>query len=224
MTRYLALLLAVGVTTAVVSLCATPASAHPGARDKNGCHVCKTNCEKWGVHQGIRHCHGPDGQVYYPGEDPDPQIFKPLTPVKDEAAGQRAYVEKISDGDTIKVRLLPEGSEKLTIRILGIDCPESHKNAKCKRDGKAGRKGCDWQVPRGLKASKRAAELLKQQAVILEYDGKCEAGRYGRALRYVRLESGQDFGLLMVREGLCEDFGWKYPHPRGTALTHVHGS
>ncbi len=62
-------------------------------------------------------------------------------PKQNNIISQDAYVEKVTDGDTIKVRLLPSG-EKITVRLLGIDCPESHKNAKCKRDGEQGRKGC----------------------------------------------------------------------------------
>lgn len=35
--------------------------------------------------------------------------------------------------------------------------------------------------------------------------------------RYVRLDDGRDFGLVLVT-GLCEDFSWKYPHPRSAGL------
>ena len=126
----------------------------------------------------------------------------------------KAYVEKVVDGDTIKVRVLNQGNKIHTIRITGIDCPESHKNKKCKRDGQQGRRGCDWQVPRGLEASRGAAKLLKHKTVTLECGGKCKKGGYGRHLRYVRLDDGSDYGLRMVRDGYCEDFGWKYPHPR----------
>ena len=31
--------------------------AHPGRRDVNGCHTCKTNCEKYGLSYGEYHCH-----------------------------------------------------------------------------------------------------------------------------------------------------------------------
>ena len=84
------------------------------------------------------------------------------------STSQRAYVEKVVDGDTFKARILPGGERKITVRILGIDCPESHKNAKCRRDARAGRPGCDWQVPRGLIAAREAAELLKHKVVTLE--------------------------------------------------------
>jgi len=33
------------------------ASAHPGRTASDGCHYCRTNCEKWGVPKGVRHCH-----------------------------------------------------------------------------------------------------------------------------------------------------------------------
>lgn len=37
-------------------------SAHPGKTDSSGCHVCRTNCEKWGLSQDERHCH--NGNTY----------------------------------------------------------------------------------------------------------------------------------------------------------------
>lgn len=33
-------------------------SAHPGKTASDGCHTCKTNCDKWGVPWNERHCHG----------------------------------------------------------------------------------------------------------------------------------------------------------------------
>lgn len=31
--------------------------AHPGRTDENGCHVCRTNCNSWGLSYGQYHCH-----------------------------------------------------------------------------------------------------------------------------------------------------------------------
>lgn len=31
--------------------------SHPGKTDSNGCHVCKKNCESWGLSYGEYHCH-----------------------------------------------------------------------------------------------------------------------------------------------------------------------
>lgn len=33
------------------------ASAHPGNTAADGCHYCRTNCDKWGVPWNERHCH-----------------------------------------------------------------------------------------------------------------------------------------------------------------------
>ena len=35
-----------------------PTSAHPGRTAADGCHYCRTNCDKWGVAWNERHCHG----------------------------------------------------------------------------------------------------------------------------------------------------------------------
>ena len=32
-------------------------SAHPGRTNRNGCHVCRTNCIYWGEVHGEKHCH-----------------------------------------------------------------------------------------------------------------------------------------------------------------------
>lgn len=36
---------------------ANPAEAHSGRTEKDGCHYCRTNCEKYGVRKDMRHCH-----------------------------------------------------------------------------------------------------------------------------------------------------------------------
>lgn len=39
-----------------------PVQAHPGKTDGDGCHTCRTNCEKWGLEYGEYHCHN-DGNT-----------------------------------------------------------------------------------------------------------------------------------------------------------------
>ena len=138
----------------------------------------------------------------------------------DGAAGR---VVKIVDGDTVKVRL-DENAQLVTVRLRGIDCPESRHNNKCERDGKAGRRGCAWQVPRGKRATKMAEQILARRKVTLECGGKCSRGGYGRELRYLKLEDGRDYGLEMIRRGLCEDFSYRYPHKRSQAYLRVQAS
>ncbi len=33
-------------------------TAHPGRTAADGCHYCRTNCDRWGVPWDVRHCHG----------------------------------------------------------------------------------------------------------------------------------------------------------------------
>ena len=40
-----------------------PVLAHPGKTDGNGCHTCRTDCEKWGLEYGEYHCHN-DGDRF----------------------------------------------------------------------------------------------------------------------------------------------------------------
>ncbi len=75
--------------------------------------------------------------------------------------------------------------------------------------------------PERKAASKAAAKLLKKKRITLECGKRCKKDRYGRLLRYVRMEDGRDFGLEMIRMGLCEDFGFKYPHVRGREYLRV---
>ena len=130
-----------------------------------------------------------------------------------EAAGssQSAEVVRVYDGDTI---LVSTRAGEVKVRLLGIDCPESHVNAKCKRDGQSGRRGCRWQIPWGKRAKDVALHMLRNQSITLECDGKCKTDPYDRLLRYIHLPDGRDLGFELVRQGLCEDYSWKYPHPR----------
>lgn len=51
-----------GIASAAVLLAVFLSSdavfAHPGNTAADGCHYCRTNCDKWGVAWNQRHCHG----------------------------------------------------------------------------------------------------------------------------------------------------------------------
>lgn len=46
--------------------------AHPGRTAADGCHYCRTNCDKWGVPWNERHCHGTGS----PSEEKEPVVLK----------------------------------------------------------------------------------------------------------------------------------------------------
>lgn len=62
-------------------------SAHPGNTASDGCHYCRTNCDKWGVPWNERHCHGgapinpPTQQISLPTSVPKP-TSRPVIPTK----------------------------------------------------------------------------------------------------------------------------------------------
>lgn len=39
--------------------------AHPGNTASDGCHYCRTNCDRWGVPWNERHCHGGSSSPRY---------------------------------------------------------------------------------------------------------------------------------------------------------------
>ncbi len=55
-------------TTLVLLLLLSPSTvfAHPGNTAADGCHYCRTNCDKWGVAWNQRHCHNGNVPVIIP--------------------------------------------------------------------------------------------------------------------------------------------------------------
>lgn len=47
----------IGVILTIIIFSTSVVFAHPGRTDSNGCHTCKTNCEKYGLKYGEYHCH-----------------------------------------------------------------------------------------------------------------------------------------------------------------------
>ena len=97
----------------------------------------------------------------------------PHKPVPDSLEGPYdiAYVY---DGDTISVLI---GKEEVTVRMIGIDTPESVNRDQSKN------------TPEGMEASLWLHEYLKGRRVWLEYDEQ-RIDRYGRTLAYVWLDEG----------------------------------
>jgi endonuclease YncB( thermonuclease family) len=103
-------------------------------------------------------------------------------------------VTEIVDGDTIKV------SEKGTLRLIGIDTPETRdprKPVQCF----------------GVEASSKAKELLTGRKVYLEYDLSNQTDRYGRTLAYVYREDGLFYNAEMIKQGFAFSYV-RFPHPR----------
>lgn len=109
----------------------------------------------------------------------------------------RYLVTKVIDGDTINV-LINGKSE--TLRLIGVDTPETvdpRKPIQCF----------------GKEASDKARSLLLGKNVLLESDPtQGERDRYQRLLRYVFLENGENFNLIMIRDGFAHEYTYNTPY------------
>ncbi len=106
-------------------------------------------------------------------------------------------VTKVVDGDTIAVNI--DGKiEKL--RLIGINTPETvdpRKPVECF----------------GIEASNKAKSILTGKRVALESDStQGELDKYNRLLRYVFLEDGTNFNLLMIKEGYAYEYTYNLPY------------
>jgi len=174
-----------------VFLFSSPVLAHPGKTASDGCHYCRTNCDKWGVPWNQRHCHG--GSVSTPTVTPNSTPSSssdsvsatsttPVTEVKKLCSNQDTCTAKaniVIDGDTI---VLDTGEK---VRYTGVDTPETvdpRKPVQCF----------------GKEASDKNKELVAGKEVKLVKDIS-DKDKYGRLLRYVYV------GDKFINDSLVKD-------------------
>lgn len=102
-------------------------------------------------------------------------------------------VVKVVDGDTVK--LLIDG-ETATVRLIGIDTPESVHPDKSKN------------VPEGTLASDHTKELIEDKFVYIEY-GKESHDRYNRILAYVYIDENTMLNAQILEDGYAEVYTLK---------------
>ena len=94
-------------------------------------------------------------------------------------AQQTTTVTRIIDGDTLKV--LYWGKEE-SIRLIGIDTPESRVNKKTKKDAKRSGQDIKTIIEMGKRATEYVESLVKSGNLItIEFDVQ-ERDKYGRLL------------------------------------------
>jgi micrococcal nuclease len=116
-------------------------------------------------------------------------LFAATTPGGTEAERRRvsAHVIRVHDGDTLVARLIAASHGLRTVRLVGIDCPESAQR---------------W----GSRATGRLAALVLDRPVTLELAIQPHDG-HGRLLAGVYLDDGKTLVQeVLVREGLCLTF------------------
>ncbi len=113
-------------------------------------------------------------------------------------SGENFIVKRVVDGDTIT---LHGGSSAITVRLIGIDTPESRINKKTRRD--SNRSGMDLNkiVAQGRLATSFVKTLIaKGDRVTLEYDLQ-RHDKYGRTLAYVYLSDGRMLNEMIIGSG-----------------------
>jgi micrococcal nuclease len=109
-------------------------------------------------------------------------------------AGGYFYVERVVDGDTLKL----SGCQR--VRLIGVDTPEVHESQKLTRDASRSRKDVAAIIGLGKKAAAFTRQLVEGKKIRLEYDVK-KKDRYGRLLGYVYLEDGTFVNARIMEEG-----------------------
>jgi micrococcal nuclease len=114
------------------------------------------------------------------------------------AVARASTVVNVVDGDTVDVQLEDGSSQR--VRLIGIDAPE--------------RGQCF-----GAEASAHAWELLDGQIVALEIDPtQGDVDQYGRALAYVWLPDGRNFGEVMIADGFAREYTYDQPYVHSEAF------
>lgn len=109
-------------------------------------------------------------------------------------------VVKVTDGDTLKVRI--RGIGVRDIRIIGIDTPEVYGGTECG----------------GASASRRMRELapVGSTVTLVSDPSQADRDRYGRLLRYVE-RKGKDVGRAQVNLGQATVYVYDHTPFRRTA-------
>ncbi len=102
-----------------------------------------------------------------------------------ELGGERVFVARVIDGDTIRV---VRGNKDVAVRLIGIDAPETNHPDKPVE-------------PWGPQATAFVRQALEGKWVTLEYGEGPRRDRYQRTLAYVRLGDGSLFNEALVRLG-----------------------
>lgn len=125
-------------------------------------------------------------------------------PLAGFAAPYPATVDRVVDGDTLVASW--DGHDRYPIRVVGIDTPEvvaQNRPVEC-----FGQEASDY------------AQTLLWEGALVSLDFENEYDKYDRALGYITLEDGTDFGYQMIRNGYAYAYR-TYPHDRMNRYTQA---
>ena len=125
------------------------------------------------------------------------QGISAITRVTAQSTNTLYRVTRIVDGDTVYLESYPK-----SFRLIGIDTPESKRNARAKSI--AARTGQDLEtiIAQGKRASAYTKSLLEGKSVRIEWDVQPK-DRYGRNLAYL-WHGSKMVNLEIVRAGFAD--------------------
>jgi len=109
-------------------------------------------------------------------------------------------VAYVIDGDTYKIYYQ---GEKKSVRLIGIDTPETQKNNRAELQSRQFGKDIEEIKKLGQQAKQYATNFIKEgQTIYLEFDVQ-KTDKYGRLLAYVWLDKGKNkmMNEIMIKEG-----------------------
>lgn len=115
-----------------------------------------------------------------------------------------ARIVSVTDGDTLKARLA--SGKRVTVRLLGIDTPETRKPGIAVECG----------GPQATANMKRLAlrRGVGRRVTLVTDPTQDTRDRYGRLLAYAKVDSGRDLGLEQVRAGWSAAYVYRDPFER----------
>ncbi len=130
------------------------------------------------------------------------------------ASQHRAILTKITDGDTVWVRM--DGNQ-VKLRLLGIDTPEEWPSGKMNKDVKACNTTFKTMRGLGLAATQHAKTMLfKGENITVETFGK---GYYGRTLAFIILANKVNYNEQEITDGYA--CVYKYHGHKSSELTQI---
>lgn len=107
-------------------------------------------------------------------------------------------VTKTIDGDTLKINY--KGNDE-SVRLVGVDTPESKANKKAKKDAERTRRDVSNITAMGKTAADFTRSLVKPGDVVrVEFDVRVR-DKYGRLLAYIYLPDGKMLNEEIVKAG-----------------------
>jgi micrococcal nuclease len=107
-------------------------------------------------------------------------------------------VKRVVDGDTLKI--IYQGQEE-SVRLIGIDTPESKRNKKARKDAGRSGKDVDAIAAMGKEAAKYVRTIVEEgDRATVEFDIQ-KRDKYRRLLGYVYLENGRMLNEEIVKAG-----------------------